>query len=160
MAIATLQFSREARLSSDVIAWFSAGDLSHVDAVIDGGLLGAFERKVSGYGSGVFMRRPGYIQLAAQVQIDIPCSDMQRQAWEGFLRQQLGEPYDWDVIAGFATGANWQDPGKWICSQMQTAALQVSGILPELYLPANKITPTALALVCSALPGITLRKLK
>lgn len=156
----TLQFSREARLSSDIIAWFSAGNLSHVDAVVPGGLLGAFEREAGGYPGGVFLRAPGYIQLAAQVQMDIPSSDAQREAWFTFLKAQLGKPYDWRVIAGFAAGENWADPGQWICSQLQASALQVCGILPKLYLASNKITPNALALVVSALPGVITRKIK
>lgn len=160
MSIVTLQFCREARLSSDIIAWFSAGNLSHVDAVVPGGLLGAFERDVAGYPSGVQVRRPGYISLAAQVQIDIPVNDQQYQNWLKFLMGQVGNPYDWRVIAGFATGEDWTDPGKWICSQLQAMALQQALIIPGLYLPANKITPTALALVLSAIPGSVTRKMK
>lgn len=44
-----LQFVREKDLSSQVIAWFSAGHVSHVDTVLDDGrLLGARSDRVGG----------------------------------------------------------------------------------------------------------------
>lgn len=156
----TLQFCREARLSSMLIAWFSAGTLSHVDAVLPEGLLGAFERETRGYPSGVFIRQPGYIDLAAQVRVTIPCTDAQRADWLYFLRQQIGKAYDWKTIFGFATGRFWLSPNKWICSELQAAALEKAGIIPPLYLQPSKITPVGLLNTLSALPGAVITTIK
>lgn len=156
----TLQFCREARLASSIIAWFSAGTLSHVDAVVPEGLLGAFERKVSGFPSGVYVRTPGYISLAAQVQVTLPCTDAQRADWLFFLRQQVGKAYDWSTILGFATGRYWLTPNKWICSELQAAALEKAGIIPALYLQPSKITPVGLLNTISALPGAVITTFK
>ena len=156
----TLQFCREARLSSDIIAWFSAGTLSHVDAVLPDGLLGAFEREVRGYPSGVFVRRPGYINLAAQVRADIPCTAEQRAAWLNFLREQIGKPYDWSAILGFATGRYLPNKNAWMCSKMQLAALVTSTIIRSPWLDESKTTPIALLNLISALPGTVITTIK
>lgn len=161
MARVSLQFVREARLSSDLIAWFSAGTFSHVDAVMpDGSLLGAFERAVSGYRSGVQIRRPGYINLAAQVRVDIEVTQDQRDQWEAFLRAQIGKAYDWGAIEGFVTGRYSPKSGQWICSAVQTAGVEVPKIIRQLFLEPSKITPVALLLVLSALPAATITVLK
>jgi uncharacterized protein YycO len=160
MTTVSLQFIRESRITSDLISWFSAGRLSHVDAVLPTGYLGAFQREVGGIPSGVFIRPNNYVKFAAQVRIDIPATDAQRHNWEAFLLGQIGKPYDWDVIAAFVAGSDWRDPNKWICSELQAAALQQAGIVPKLYLTANKITPVALALALSAVPGVTVTSIK
>lgn len=156
----TLQFCREARLSSALISWFSAGTVSHVDAVLPEGLLGAFEREVSGYPSGVFVRAPGYIKLAAQVRVEIPCTDEQRAAWLSFLRQQVGKPYDWNAIAGFITGSYRPDTKGWMCSKVQAAALVAARIIRQPWLDDSKITPVALLNMLSVLPAAVITVIK
>lgn len=71
---------------------------------------------------------------------------MQSRAFYRFLRAQVGKPYDHSAIWGFASGRDWREDDSWICSELQAAALEHAGIVPnQLYLAANKITPVALA---------------
>lgn len=157
----TLQFVREAKITSSMIAWFSAGVVSHVEAILPEGLLGSYQRTVVDGGltipSGVAVRPLGYAALAVRVVFDVPVSTRSNGKWLAFLRSQLGKPYDWPAIAGFVTGRDWREPDSWICSELQAAALEEAGIVPPLYLAANKITPAALALAISAIPGVAFR---
>lgn len=144
-----LQFSRQGDIASSAIAWFSQGDLSHVDAIIGESLYGA---RVSG---GVACRPEDYAKFALRVVFTLPCTVEQRERWEDFLWKQFGKPYDHQAIWGFVIGRNWREDDSWICSELQAAALEYAGIVPPLYLASNKITPDSLALAISALPGVT-----
>ena len=148
-----LRFVRGLDFSSRVIAWFSAGHLSHVDAVLpDGTLLGARSDVLKGVPTGVQIRPPGYETVALQMVMEIPCTTLQEAAFYRFLRAQLGKPYDTSAIWGFAFGRDWHNPDQWYCSELQTAALEAAGILPKtLFLAANKVTPVALANEISAI---------
>ena len=155
-----LQFVRQATLASDVIAWFSAGHFSHVEALVDGGrmTLGSYEASVESGGAaippGVHYRPVGYNRLALRVICTIPCSEAQHSLWWNFMDAQIGKEYDWWAILGFAFNRNWREPGSWICSELQARALEKAGVIPRLYLAANKITPVALALALSAVKGV------
>lgn len=155
----TLQFVREARLTSDAIAWFSQGHFSHVEAVIQTidrrspNLLGSYEQEVRCAGStfkaGVQLRPFGYRPLAHCVRFSLTVTEDQKNRWLRFLLNQIGSPYDWPAIWGFVSGRDWRQPGAWICSELQAAALEAAGIFPQLYLAANKVTPVFLAGVLS-----------
>ena len=160
-----LQFVRAAGFSSNVIAWFSHGHFSHVEGcfetVVPGvyELPGSYERAVTAggvtYPAGVQVRPWGYNpHLVRQVHFVIPCTAKQKALWREFLLSQVNQPYDWDAIWGFAFNRDWRDHHAWICSELQAAALEAAGIVPRLYLAANKITPVALALAVSALRGV------
>jgi hypothetical protein len=149
-----LQFVAERALGSEAIGWFSAGHLSHVDAVLpDGMLLGARSDRVGGRPPGVWARPPGYLRFSRRALATLPASDEQYALWLAFLDAQRGKPYDWRAIWGFVFGRNWREEDSWICSELQARALEVAGLIPPLYLAANKITPVALALAVSAIPG-------
>jgi uncharacterized protein YycO len=150
-----LQFVCEAALSSQAIAWFSAGHFSHVDAVLpDGRLLGARDDAVGGQPPGVRIRPPNYVKWSRRVGMTVPASPEQVTAWHSFLIDQLGKPYDSAAIWAFAFNRNWREADSWICSELQSAAGEHSGIMPRLYLAANKITPVACALAFSAVGGV------
>lgn len=151
-----LQFSRQADPISSAIAWFTQGDLSHVDAVLpSGSLLGARSDKVGGIRPGVRMRPPHYTEWALTVTFEIPCTEAQALDFWGFLYNQIGKPYDTSAIWGFVFGRDWREQDSWICSELQAAALEHAGIAQPLYLTANKISPNSLCLLVSALPGAT-----
>jgi len=147
-----LQFVCENALSSRTIAWFSAGHFSHVDAAIPSGeLLGARANKVGTVQAGVWPRPFGYSSFSRRVVFSIPAKPTQQRRFYTFLEQQIAKPYDHDAIWGFMLNRDWREQDSWICSELQAAALEAAGILPPLYLAANKITPVALALAVSAL---------
>lgn len=140
---------------SALIGWFSAGHLSHVDAVLpDGRLFGARNDRVGGQPPGVWDRPPDYARWSRRVTAMVGVSAAQRDAFLGFLRRQRGTPYDRLAILGFFVNRDWRDDGAWMCSELQARALEVAGIVPRLYLPENKVTPVALALLLSALPAV------
>jgi uncharacterized protein YycO len=141
-------------LSSRAIAWFSAGHFSHVDAVLpDGRLLGARDDHVGGQPPGVRIRPPNYVKWSRRVVMKVPASAEQTYKFYAFLRDQLGKPYDSEAIWAFAFNRDWRAPDSWICSELQSAAGEYSGLMPRLYLAANKITPVACALAFSAVGG-------
>jgi hypothetical protein len=147
-----LRFVRGLDFSSRVISWFSAGHLSHVDAVMpDGMLLGARSDVIQGIPTGVQVRPSRYEPVALEVVMDIPATAFQEAAFYGFLREQLGKPYDRSAIWAFAFNRDWHDTNAWICSELQAAALESAGILPKLFEEVNKITPVALADEVSAI---------
>ena len=141
-----LQFVRGGDLASSAIGWFSAGHLSHVDAILaDGGLLGARSDSIGGKPPGVQIRPPGYAYWPLRVVYDIPSTAAQEQQFWTFLYQQIGKPYDKLAIMAFLFNRNWRDGDAWFCSELQARALECAGILKPSLLPANKVTPVMLA---------------
>jgi hypothetical protein len=154
MSLICLQFVGDNDIGSRLISWFSAGHLSHVDAVLpDGRLLGARSDKVGGAPPGVRIRPPDYVHFARKVALSMPATDSQMTAFYDFLQRQIGRPYDMSAIWGFVFGRDWRETDSWICSELQAAALEAAGVVPQLYLAANKITPVSLALAVSAIKG-------
>ena len=148
-----LQFVLGDAFSSRAIAWFSAGRLSHVDAILpDGRLLGARSDAADGK-KGVQIRRANYEKWASRVVIEVPTNRSQEQAFYAFLMNQVGKPYDHMAIWGFVLNRAWREDDAWICSELQAAAMEEAGILPELYSKVSKISPQMLAVVATAIGG-------
>lgn len=152
-----LRFVMGLGCASKAIAIFSAGHLSHVDAVMPNGkLLGARSDNVGG-GDGVLERPYPYEKVAKIVLYQIQANPNQEASFYRFIQDQLGKPYDKLAIFAFAINRNWRDDDAWYCSELQTAALEEAGILnKDLYLKANKITPVMLANLVSDLPNAKL----
>ena len=150
----TLQFVLADDPCSSAIAWFSQGHFSHVDAVLpDGRLLGARSDKIGGVPSGVQIRPSNYGKWVKRTQFVIPCSPTQKTNFWSFLNAQIGKSYDSRAIWAFAVNRDWRESDSWICSELQSAALETAGIWRPLYLAANKITPVMCAMVASATAG-------
>jgi len=145
-----LRWRRGSGLSSAAIAWFSAGQFSHVDAVLDGTLYGARSDNVGG-GKGVRARPYPYEKSEAVMVLELPVAPQLYQAWRSFLIAQNGKPYDSTAIWGFGLDRDWRDPDSWFCSELQMAALEAAGICHDVIVPAYKVTPVALSAVFSAL---------
>jgi uncharacterized protein YycO len=144
-----LQFVCENAISSALIALFSAGHFSHVDAVWGKtSLLGA---RSDGLPPGVEVRPAEYLRFSTRVVFEIPATAHQKAKWRAFLKAQIGKPYDHSAIWGFVRGRDWRQADSWICSELQAAALEHAGVLPKLYIATNKITPVFLAGLVSAI---------
>jgi len=124
---------------------------THTEALMpDGTLLGAHLEggvmaRPRDYDTGEFEREE-YVELAAKQSAE--------DAFNSFLRGQLGKAYDMKVIEAIAASAligerNWRDSGKWICSELITAALEAAGWLPNLAVDVNHLTPRDVRLVLS-----------
>ena len=147
-----LQFVCEAALTSRMIAWFGAGQFSHVDAVWQGNLIGARSDTCGGSPPGVRIRPQGYHKFIRRTIMDIPASRKNTKAFYDFMLAQEGKPYDSEAIWGFITGRDWREDDSWICSEVVSAAGEAS-VLPRLFSPVWKITPGACALAFSAVGG-------
>lgn len=152
-AIIRLKFFRGTDFSSKMIEWFSAGPYSHVAAVwSETELLDSRSDKLGGILPGVEIR-PAKLEVYSKPALELSLSvrSGQMMDWCEFLTRQLHRPYDKTAILGFAIGRDWRDPGSWMCSELQSAALERAGICPKLVTPSNRITPSALATIFSAL---------
>ena len=149
-----MQFVRDPNLAATVIAWFSAGHLSHVDCLLDDG--DSWVRATTALvvsPQGVQIRPPDYTKFTTKVVMTIEVTDAQREAFLNFLMAQVGKPYDTQAIWGFLFNRDWRQEDSWICSELQAAAAEYAKIVPQLYLAANKITPVSWALAASAIGG-------
>jgi hypothetical protein len=148
----TLRFIRGRGLSSGLIAWFGGGEYSHVDyAMPDGTWLGARTDYPINGKAGVQIRPANYTTPIRQLTLSLQTTPEQDRDHYAFLYSQIGKPYDRMAILGFIAGRDWEDPGSWICSELQCAAAESAGIMQPLVLTANKITPNDLTLIWSAL---------
>jgi hypothetical protein len=146
---------------SRAIAWYGEGygGFSHVDAIMpDGSLLGARDDSVGGKPPGVQIRPPEYAKWTRRAIVQLPCSAADASLWQGWLRSQIGSPYDKPAILGFLIGKDDHHKGYWICSALQTGALEEVKRIPRLIVPPNQVTPNTLLVVLSALGAqVTLR---
>jgi hypothetical protein len=121
---------------------------SHNEVLMpEGGLLGAH------YDGGVQLRPEGYDKGLVERELYVELSVTQEQAnnFHSFLRAQLGKPYDTEAILGMLTHRDWQEPGRWFCSELVAAALCASGVWPaRLAAGLNRITPRDTLLMVSS----------
>jgi hypothetical protein len=136
-----------------MIAWFGAGQFSHVDAVLHHGyLMGARHDSLGGKPPGVWARPPGYDKWTRRVVMEVPATPEQTKAFYDFMWAQEGKPYDSEAIWGFIVGRDWREDDSWICSEVVTAAGEAS-VLPQLFLAKNRINPGMCAMAYSAIGG-------
>jgi hypothetical protein len=152
-----LQFVASDGITSSLIEWFSHGRFSHVDAVMpDGRLLGSQGHAIGAVPAGVQIRPANYETFAARQVVTLTATPEQEAAFWAFVKAQIGKPYDTTAIAGFVAGRNWREDDSWMCSELQSAALEAAGFFAHpLCAPTNRITPDDLELVLSALVTIS-----
>jgi hypothetical protein len=121
------------------------GWATHTEAFVDGAWVGAH---IDG---GVEARPPGYDRatLTRELIVDLETSPATAEAFEMFLAEQIGKPYDTTAVIGLGFGRNWREPDSWFCSELIAAALEACGYLPKLSAPDNHISPRDLLLVLS-----------
>jgi hypothetical protein len=157
-----LQFVRGKGLSSKLIAWWGNGydGFSHVDAILSTGeCLGARSDVIQPIGggpeipAGVQIRPAFYEKWDRRVVVSIPSSVSQASAWDRYLRSQINDGYDESDILGLIIGKPISTEGHWICSALQTNALQFIQLLGKLGSPPQQITPNTLFEVSLAIGG-------
>lgn len=147
-------------IGSRLIKWFSHGaDFSHVDVIWpDGKLFGSRTDRSGAPAAGVQFRDASYVNGCETLRIDIPAVEADRQRFYDFLLAQEGKPYDASAIAAFIFGRDWQEDDSWFCSELVTSALVQGGVFKyPLVVPSNKITPSDLLLLLSAVEPIGVR---
>ena len=152
MSTVRIQFVLGFGVSSAVIALVGASHFSHCDCVLKSGeLLGSRSDVVGHTEPGVQVRPAFYVPWKDRAVLSLKVTPSQEKKFLEFLHSQIGRPYDSTAIWGFAAGRDWRSPDSWFCSELQMAALEAAGIVPALYTPVNKIYPSTLCTVLSAL---------
>jgi uncharacterized protein YycO len=135
---------------------FGAGHFSHCDIVLpDGTLLGARSDTIGGKPPGVQIRPDDYEVWSFRVRFTTVCTDKQAADFYDFASAQVGKPYDKLAIFAFVINRNWRDEDAWFCDELDIRCYEVSGLLPIVYTPANKITPVSAATLVSAVAQTT-----
>src|SRR4051812_6414130 len=113
MADIRLRFACEDGLPSHLIEFYGHGHWSHVDVVMnDGLLLGA---RIKG---GVAIRPADYGHFIRTSEIRLPCDDATAARYMALVTAELGKPYDTVGIVGFAAGRDWRSDSSWFCSEL------------------------------------------
>lgn len=149
----TIRFVTQRDAASEGTRAFEYGYwATHAEALMpDGALLGAHalggvEARPRDYDSG---------RITREEYVPIEASPEMADSFHGFLRAQIGKPYDFDAIAAFVAGGvigerNWRRPDSWFCSELIAASLCHCGFFPErLATEFNHITPRDLLLILS-----------
>jgi len=116
-----LRFVAEKDLISGGIKWFEGKGVgpSHVDIVMpDGTYLGARNK------GGVAVRPVDYIKpddIVWERRYAIPMDPVPLTTMYAFANAQVGKGYDYSDIFSIALHANWNNPDKWICSELALA---------------------------------------
>jgi uncharacterized protein YycO len=144
----TLRFVTSHDPVSDGIRAFEYGFwATHVEALMpDGTLLGAHAQ------GGVEARPHDYdkFEFTRERYVSIPATPAQIDAFNTFLRAQVGKPYDFRAIAGIALQRDWQSEDAWFCSELVAAALCRCGVFPShLATEFNHVTPRDVLLIVS-----------
>lgn len=103
------------------------------------------QRRPLGYAEKTWVRRDVY---------ELYASPAQEEIFYDYLYKQINKPYDQLAILAFLAGRNWRDDSAWFCDELAAAVTEKSGRCDELYLPANKLSPTTWAVVVSAIGGV------
>jgi len=156
LSLITLQFVLGADWSSKLISWYGQGygGYSHVDAVLsDSTLLGARSDKVGGQPPGVQIRPPNYEKWSRRCIVTLAGTQALQPQWETFLRSQVGLPYDKADIIGLIIGRPLMSQGHWICSALQTAALHLVTLFPDMPETPQQVPPNMLLFGVLAIGG-------
>lgn len=151
----TLRFVGGTSLISDTIKRFEYGFwASHVEAVMpDGTIISAdMDNGVAqfplDYNKGNFDR---------ELYVSITATKDQTAKFYGFIRSQLGKPYDIKAVLGIGLGRDWRDDRQWFCSELDTAGLCACGIFPaHLADDLNHVTPRDLILILSGRDDVSM----
>lgn len=124
----TVGYVTSGELGSRLIEWRSAGGPSHATTLVAPGWV--IDARFRG---GVARRPISYLEKAKVRWLRIPATEMRVRAAIEALRSQIGKPYDWRDIVGFAIPQaftrSWKDERAWICSELQIWAEQKGGIV-------------------------------
>ena len=93
--------------------------------------------------------------------VHIPCTQEQEDAWEAWLRKQVGRKYDWGAIAGMAYSLISGAPGRggwtgeWFCASLMYEGLAEPGVNIVTWRPGSirSVTPEILIWGLSFIPG-------
>jgi uncharacterized protein YycO len=122
---------------STFLRFFTWSQISHVDFVVPEGLLGAREM-------GVKIRPFGSIKVTRDIIAYVVCTEDQAEQVLGFARAQIGKPYNWLGLLGFAVRRDFPSKKRWFCSELVIAAFEMAGIRLLNIKDVDRVTPEML----------------
>lgn len=124
----TVGYVTSGDLLSRPIEWRSAGGPSHATTLVEPGWV-----IDSRFWGGVQRRPVSYLGNAKVRWLRVPATEAQVSATIKALQSQVGKPYDWRDIVGFAIPQaftrSWNDQRAWICSEVQVWAEEQGGLI-------------------------------
>ena len=112
--------------ASKLIKFWTRSPISHVEECINLDTLegyGAWSgRKVGKLTPDIHKPETPYVIFATNV------TDKQYMLFKQFKRSQQGKSYDWPGIMGFIYNKDNNDPNKWFCSEIESAACKYANI--------------------------------
>lgn len=141
--------------SSGVIALFSAGHFSHIDARVPpqgipgipwapGSLVGSRSDKIGGKPPGLQSRPYGYERVFRAMNFYLPAKAEQETIFWNHLYSEEGDKYDKAGIFSFVFNSNLHSPGEFFCSAAILDALEACDWMHPTYSPFWKIAPVSL----------------
>lgn len=109
---------------SKAIAWQTRSEYTHASVVLRNGQV-IESREFEGV-----RHMSGIDPKENVVLFEVETTDAQADKIESFLRDQIGKPYDYGMVARFISRrqASRSESGKWFCSELAFAAFQQAGI--------------------------------
>lgn len=160
----TLQFVKDDHFYDSIISYVSHGWPTHVDVVVRADVISSLgitfhpDSTAAFYGllgarphGGVIIRNPGYSAFKKVARITLSATPEQEAAFYGFLKSQLGKPYDFADVFGFVTDVFVEPKDNEFCSMLALSAINAGSIFPQR--PACReyaVDPWDLFMICSA----------
>lgn len=135
----TVGYVTSGEWTSRLIEWRSAGGPSHATTLVAPGWV--IDARLKG---GVQRRPVSYLDGAKVRWLRVPANEARVRATLEALDSQVGKPYDWRDIVGFAIPAaftrSWKDERAWICSELQAWA-EEEGEIIKTSMSVSRIAP-------------------
>ena len=136
-----LRFITENNIGSRIIRYYSWSEFSHVDFVWPtDAYLGA---RLDG---GVRLRPYNYTKPAKQAFFGIELGKTKEREILGIAFAQIGKPYNWKGITGFALNEDWQSGKSWFCSQLVAHCFAAAGEPLLRVSHSDRVTPSDLTM--------------
>lgn len=155
-----IQFSTSKAFASGIIRRLTHSPFSHVDFVVQGGLLGVSGKDEHIHDDGGVRIRPteAWPYLTKPKVARIQCSEEVAANVIAVCKTQIGKPFDHSALWAFfddqATESqcmqvrDWRETSAWFCSELVTWALEQGGLFPyELAVSKNRVTPADVLLM-------------
>lgn len=128
MSIKTLYFTGYLghSFASKLITWWTRSPVSHVEECTDVSAVtgwGAWSGKKVG-----ILTMDDHEPETPYIIFAINVTSEQYDKFVKFKRKEFNKPYDWPGIMGFLYGKDRNNPKKWFCSEIESAACKHAGI--------------------------------
>jgi uncharacterized protein YycO len=129
-------FSRSNQIGSIFLQWHQRCKYSHVEVIDDNNeIIGARL-------SGVKYYDIKKLKSGDHIICTLEVTDVEYELFFGFLRDKIGDKYDWLAYLGFMFNSmSYEKKDKWFCSELIYKALQYAGVHLYQNLDSWKVMP-------------------